>query len=80
MARVCDICGRKPSVGHSVSHANNKTKRRWMVNLQRLRVLHNGAPTHLQVCSTCIRSGRVTKVPYNHSGAKAKRPAAEPTA
>jgi large subunit ribosomal protein L28 len=34
MARVCQITGKKPMVGHHVSHANNKTKRRFYPNLQ----------------------------------------------
>jgi large subunit ribosomal protein L28 len=37
MARVCDICGKGPRFGHHVSHANNKTNRRWYPNLQRVR-------------------------------------------
>lgn len=34
MARVCQVTGKKPMVGHQVSHANNKTKRRFLPNLQ----------------------------------------------
>ena len=34
MARVCLVTGKAPMVGHTVSHANNKTKRRFMPNLQ----------------------------------------------
>jgi large subunit ribosomal protein L28 len=34
MARVCQVTGKKPQVGHHVSHANNKTKRRFYPNLQ----------------------------------------------
>jgi large subunit ribosomal protein L28 len=34
MARVCDITGKRPMVGNNVSHANNKTKRRFLPNLQ----------------------------------------------
>ena len=34
MARVCQVTGKAPMVGHRVSHANNKTKRRFMPNLQ----------------------------------------------
>ena len=34
MARVCQVTGKAPMVGHQVSHANNKTKRRFMPNLQ----------------------------------------------
>ena len=35
MARVCEITGKAPMVGNNVSHANNKTKRRFLPNLQR---------------------------------------------
>jgi large subunit ribosomal protein L28 len=34
MARVCDVTGKRPLSGHHVSHANNKTKRRYLPNLQ----------------------------------------------
>ena len=34
MARLCQVTGKAPMVGHTVSHANNKTKRRFMPNLQ----------------------------------------------
>lgn len=34
MARVCEISGKRPQVGNKVSHANNKTKRRFYPNLQ----------------------------------------------
>ncbi len=38
MARVCQVTGKGPMVGNNVSHANNKTKRRFMPNLQYRRV------------------------------------------
>lgn len=34
MARVCEVTGKRPMTGNSVSHANNKTKRRFLPNLQ----------------------------------------------
>jgi len=34
MSRVCQVTGKKPQTGHNVSHANNKTKRRFLPNLQ----------------------------------------------
>ena len=37
MARVCQVTGKKPLSGHCVSHANNKTKRRFLPNLQQRR-------------------------------------------
>lgn len=38
MARVCQVTGKKPMVGNNVSHANNKTKRRFLPNLQERRL------------------------------------------
>ena len=37
MARVCQVTGKAPMVGNNVSHANNRTKRRFLPNLQRRR-------------------------------------------
>jgi large subunit ribosomal protein L28 len=61
MAAVCDICGKKPSFGMSVSHSHRRTKRRWNPNIQRVRAVVNGAPKRLHVCTSCIRAGKVTK-------------------
>jgi large subunit ribosomal protein L28 len=61
MARVCEICGKGPITGHRVSHANNKTLRRWYPNLQRVRVVANGLVRRIRVCTQCIKSNRVTK-------------------
>jgi large subunit ribosomal protein L28 len=62
MARVCEVCGKRPMVGNSVSHAHNLTKRRWYPNLQRVRILVNGTPKRVRVCTSCIRSGKIQKV------------------
>ncbi|PYO86431.1 MAG: 50S ribosomal protein L28 [Gemmatimonadetes bacterium] len=61
MARVCEICGKGPIAGHNVSHANNKTPRRWYPNLQRVRVVVNGVVRRIRVCTQCIKSNRVAK-------------------
>jgi len=61
MARVCEICGKRPIAGHNVSHANNKTPRRWYPNLQRVRVVVNGVVKRIRVCTQCIKSNRVAK-------------------
>ncbi len=64
MARVCDICGKGPRFGHNVSHANNKTNRRWYPNLQRVRALVDGRVKRIRVCTQCIKSNRVVKPPH----------------
>jgi len=61
MARACEICGKGPITGHNVSHANNKTPRRWYPNLQRVRVVVNGVVRRIRVCTQCIKSNRVAK-------------------
>ncbi|HYB92321.1 MAG TPA: 50S ribosomal protein L28 [Candidatus Binataceae bacterium] len=60
--RKCEICGKQPSVGNNVSHANNKTKRRWEPNLQEVRAQIGGGVKRIRVCTRCIRSGKVLKV------------------
>ena len=62
MSKVCDICGKRPHTGNNVSHANNKTKRRFLPNLQQVRAqMPNGESRRLRVCTRCIRSDAVIK-------------------
>ena len=72
MARKCEICGKGPASGNNVSHAHNKSRRRWLPNLQRSRILIDGSVRRVKVCTQCIRSGRITKAPYDHSGSKSR--------
>ena len=61
MARRCEICGRGPITGHSISHAHNLSKRRWNLDLHRMRVVTPQGNRRLRVCTRCLRSGRVKK-------------------
>lgn len=61
MARVCEICGKKPMRGHNVSHAHNLTKRVWYPNLQTVRAQLGPTVKRIRVCTRCIRSNRVQK-------------------
>ena len=69
MARRCGITGKSVLTGNNVSHANNKTKRRWLPNLQKIRISRDGQPVMAKVCTQCIRSGRVTKAPRGQNAA-----------
>ena len=62
MAKTCDVCGRGPQFGNKVSHAHNVTKRRWNINLQKVRARVNGANLHVRVCTSCIKNGKIQKV------------------
>lgn len=61
MARQCYICGKGVTFGHNVSHANNKTPRRWLPNLQRVRIQTEEGPKRVRVCTQCLTSGKVHK-------------------
>ena len=74
MARVCYICGRGTTAGRSIARrgrakhlggVGRKTtgvsNRTFRPNLQRVRMLINGAPKRVLVCARCIRNGKVVK-------------------
>jgi large subunit ribosomal protein L28 len=58
----CISCGKKKTVGNNVSHANNRTKRQIMPNLQRTRITTDNGVKRAYVCTRCLRSGNVKKV------------------
>jgi large subunit ribosomal protein L28 len=57
----CQVCGKGRTVGNNVSHANNRTKRQVLPNLQKTRVVQNGRTQRIYVCTRCLRSGLVQK-------------------
>lgn len=61
MSKKCDICGKCPVTGNNVSHAKNRTKRRWMPNIQSIRIKINGGTSRRNVCTQCIKSGHIVK-------------------
>jgi len=74
MARVCEICGKGPVTGNSIvrhgmakykggigMHTTGVNKRRFLPNLQRLRVKDGGTARRRTVCTACIRQGKVVK-------------------
>jgi len=61
MARVCAVCAKGPVTGNNVSHANNRSKRRWYPNLQTVRVSMDGAVKRIRVCTQCLKSNRIKK-------------------
>lgn len=61
MSKVCEICGKKPVFGNNVSHAHNKTGRRFDPNIQRVRAVVAGVVKRINVCTSCLQAGKVVK-------------------
>jgi large subunit ribosomal protein L28 len=61
MAKECAICGKKPTTGSKISHAHNVSKRRWLPNLQKIRIELDGRSQRVYVCARCIKGGVVKK-------------------
>ncbi len=61
MASVCDICGKTPGFGMKVSHSHRRSRRRWNPNVQRMRIVVGSTPKHANVCTKCLKAGKVTK-------------------
>lgn len=74
MARVCEICGKKPATGNRIIrkglakakggiglHTTAVTRRRFLPNLHSVRSLENGGTVRRMVCAACIKAGKIVK-------------------
>lgn len=61
MACVCEICSKTKQSGMNVSHSHLKTKRVWKPNIQRVRAIVDGEVKRVNVCTRCLRSGKVQR-------------------
>ncbi len=72
MGKLCEVCEKGTLSGHKVSHSNRKSNRIWAPNVQSIRVNLNGTPRRLNVCTRCLRSGKVLRaMPRTHTDAQA---------
>lgn len=61
MANYCEICGKGSISGMNVSHSHLKTKRTWKPNIQRVRAIVDGEVKRVNVCTRCLRSGKIKR-------------------
>ena len=57
----CEVCGKEPWVGKQVSFSHKRSSRRWLPNIQRVRVAHGSNTRRIHVCTSCIKAGKITK-------------------
>jgi large subunit ribosomal protein L28 len=62
VASVCDVCGKGPGFGMSVSYSHIRTRRRFNPNIQTVRTtVGGGNRKRLNVCTSCLKAGKVTR-------------------
>ena len=61
MAAVCDICAKKPGFGNNRPWSRKITKRRWNPNIQRVRAIVDGSAKRVNVCTSCLKAGKIVK-------------------
>ena len=62
VAAVCDVCGKGPGFGKSVSHSRRRTNRRWNPNIQTVHAkVGVSQRKRLNVCTSCIKAGKVVR-------------------
>lgn len=61
MSKVCEICGKHAVAGRSVSHSHRTVNRKFKPNIQRVTVMVDGKKRKMNVCSTCLKSGKVAR-------------------
>ncbi|NLU50952.1 MAG: 50S ribosomal protein L28 [Syntrophomonadaceae bacterium] len=61
MVAKCEVCGKGIVFGKQYSHSHIRTNRKWKPNTQRVRVMLGGKPQKINVCTRCLRSGKVQR-------------------
>ena len=57
----CEICGKGVTFGIKVSHSHRRSNRTWKANVRSVRAVVNGTPKKISVCTSCLRSNKVTR-------------------
>jgi large subunit ribosomal protein L28 len=72
---VCELCGKHPSFGNTISRLGKNAvrrrvkstrRRRWNPNIQRVRAIVDGRVRRIDVCTSCIKAGRIVKPPSSY--------------
>ena len=61
MGKFCEVCAKGTLNGNNVSHSNRKSHRLWAPNVQSVRVEMDGKVQRMNVCTRCLRSGKVRR-------------------
>ena len=57
----CEYSGKDVSFGIKVSHSHRRSNRTWKPNIKKVKAIVNGSPKRVNVCTRCLRSGKVER-------------------
>ncbi len=57
----CEICNKEIVFGIKVSHSHRRSNRTWKPNVKKVKAIVDGTPRRINVCTRCLRSGKVTR-------------------
>ena len=61
MSKVCEVCGKAPVAGRSISHSHRVTNRMYRPNVQKVTINDNGRVRKANVCTKCLKAGKVVR-------------------
>ncbi len=61
MSKYCEVCGKGSMSGCLVSHSHRRTPTSWAPNIQRVNVIVDGTKKKMNVCTRCLRTGKVQR-------------------
>ena len=61
MSRVCEVCGKHPVAGRNVSHSHRVTNRVYRPNVQKVTITQDGHVRQANICTKCLKSGKVVR-------------------
>ncbi len=57
----CEVCSKATTFGNNRSHALNATSRTWKPNVRKVKIVEDGTPKSINICTRCLRSNKVTR-------------------
>lgn len=57
----CSVCGKAAHFGNSVSHSHRRSNKMWKANIKSVRVKTAGGSQKINICTSCLRSGKVER-------------------
>jgi len=61
MAKRCEICGKEKMFGNKITFSHRRLNKSWSPNIRRVRAVVDGQTKRINVCTRCIRSGKVVR-------------------